>query len=96
MPATASPNAAILKMIAKKNRLRLIMAMIVMSLYFGFALGYSSLQDLFASKIGDSLIPFGMVYFVSLIISFIAIEMLYLKLAKQYDLSKAEVSHYAK
>jgi|GEM_PF-3572970 len=96
MPATTSSNEAILKMIAKKNRLRLIMAIIVMGLYFGFALGYASLQDLFASKIGTSLIPFGMVYFVGLIISFIAIEMLYLKLANKYDPSKAEVSHYAK
>lgn len=84
------------QIIAKKNRIRLIMAVIVMTLYFGFALGYGSLKELFASKIGDTLIPFSMVYFVSLIITFVIIEVIYLQLVKKYDLSKAEVSHYAK
>lgn len=83
------------RLIQKKNRLRLIMALIIMTLYFGFALGYGPLQALFASKVGDSLIPFGLVYFVSLLFSFIAIEILYLYLVKRYDPSNKEVSHYA-
>lgn len=83
-------------LIRKKNRLRLVMALIIMTFYFGFALGYGPLNDLFAEKMGDSLIPFGLVYFVSLIFSFVFLELIYLKLARALDPKESEVSHYAK
>lgn len=83
-------------LIRKKNRLRLIMALVIMALYFGFALGYGPLNELFAEKMAGSLIPFGLVYFVGLIFSFVIIEMTYLKIAKQLDPKEDEVSHYAK
>ncbi|MCV6615182.1 MAG: DUF485 domain-containing protein [Cellvibrionaceae bacterium] len=83
------------RLIQKKNRLRLIMGTVIVALYLGFALGYGPLQQLFASKMGDSLIPFGLVYFVGLIFGFIALELVYLTLVKRYDPDKGEVSHYA-
>ncbi|MBB6523671.1 DUF485 domain-containing protein [Pseudoteredinibacter isoporae] len=83
-------------LIRKKNRLRVVMAIIIMALYFGFALGYGPLKALFAEKMAGSLIPFGLVYFVSLIFSFVIIELIYLKFAKDLDPKDEEVSHYAK
>lgn len=83
-------------LIRKKNRLRVVMAVVIMALYFGFALGYGPLKELFAEKMAGSMIPFGLVYFVTLIFSFVIIEMIYLKAAKSLDPKNEEVSHYAK
>lgn len=89
------------ELLRKKAKIRFWFSMTVWTLYGGFALGYSFLQDLFATRIAaDSQVPFALVYFFALIVIFIALEYLYMRIAdglqkraSQYP--SEEVVHYA-
>ncbi len=71
-----------------KTRRRLLFTGVTLTLYFSYVvLNYTSLGSFLHEPLGDSLVTGSLLLFASLIVIFIALELLFLYLNKQDDAS---------
>lgn len=84
---SVTPSIQLQTLIKRRVKIRLIFATIIWVLYAIFALGYGPLKSYFVISVSSGAqIPFALLYFISLIIIFIALEFLYMQFAKKSDL----------
>jgi len=74
-----------LQIIRRKNRLRVIFSLLTFGLYFSFVLNWTDFGAPMLEGIGGTLINGALLMFVSLIVIFILLEVIYLRLARNAD-----------
>lgn len=78
-----------LKAIAVRTRRRFLFSLIALSLYFSFSLAWTDAGAFLSQPLGDGLMNGALLLFILLIVSFIALEFIFLRIAKRELLKEA-------
>ena len=74
-----------LQAIARRTRRRLLFSLVTLVLYFSYVLNYTAADDRLGARLGNSYVTGSLLMFASLILSFIALELLFLALARRQE-----------
>lgn len=73
--------------VKRKVRQRFAFSLVSLILYFSFALNWTAMGSGLRERIGDSHITGSLVVFVSLIVLFILLELIFIRLARKQEAS---------
>ncbi len=71
--------------IARRTRRRLLFSLVTLLLYFSYVLNYTAGADRLGARLGNSYVTGSLLMFVCLILSFIALELLFLALSRRQE-----------
>lgn len=74
-----------LQAIARRTRRRLLFSLVTLVLYFSYVLNYTAAGDHLGERLGTSYVTGSLLMFACLILSFIALELLFLALARRQE-----------
>lgn len=74
-----------LAQVRRKTRQRLGYTMVILVLYFSFALNWVGLDDVLGATVGDTAVTGSLIMFASLIVIFIGLEVLFLYTTRKDD-----------
>lgn len=74
-----------MQFVKRKIKQRFLFSLISLTLYFSFALNWTEFGSALRARIGESHITGSLVIFISLIVLFILLELLFIRLANKQD-----------
>jgi uncharacterized membrane protein (DUF485 family) len=74
-----------LRSIARRTRRRLLFSLITLVLYFSYTLNYTGTGARLGARLGESHVTGSLLMFVSLILAFIGLELLFLLLNRRQE-----------
>ena len=77
-----------LQAIARRTRRRLSFSLVTLLLYFSYVLNYTAGGDRLGERLGTSHVTGSLLMFICLILSFIALELLFLALSRRQERSE--------